>query len=82
MVDVNASITDPRRSWEDRSAINAKRQAIADTLVQQCIDNGLTVATAHDVLDRAKTRLERLVNDFPVAGLCTHPSCPTDSQKP
>ena len=82
MADVNGSIISPGLSWEERNQINMQRQAIADTLVQQCIDNGLTVATAHDVLDRAKRKLDALVNGFPVAGLYTHPSFPTDSQKP
>ena len=79
---MNGSITSPGLSWEERAQINMQRQAIADTLVQQCIDNGLTVATAHDVLERARKTLERLVNGFPVAGLCTRPTSHTDDQKP
>ena len=81
-IDVNKPITAIETTWKERKQIDEKRQAIADALVQQCIDNGLTVATAHDVLDRAKRKLERLVNGFPVAGLCTHPSSPTDTQTP
>lgn len=79
---MNGSIISPGLSWEERTQINMQRQAIADALVQQCIDNGLTVATAHDVLDRAKRKLDALVNGFPVAGLYTHLSFQTDSQKP
>lgn len=81
-VDVNKSIIAIETTWKERKQIDEKRQTIADALVQQCVDNGLTVATAYDVLDRAKRKLERLVNGFPVAGLCTRPSSQTDSQTP
>ena len=81
MVDVNTPIG-VTTSWRDQDAIIQARAKIADALVQQCIDNGLTVATARDVFDRAEAKLEMLINDCPVAQLCARPTSPTGSQKP
>ena len=81
MVDANSPI-----SWTNFSRENERivkmREDIADALVQQCIDNGLTVATARDVLERAGKKLDRMVNGFPVAGLCARPNSETDERKP
>lgn len=81
MIDANTPIG-VTTSWRDQDKIIQARAKIADALVQQCIDNGLTVAAARDVFDRAKVKLELLINDCPVAQLCTRPTSPTGSQKP
>lgn len=81
LFDVNSPI-DITTSWREQNAIIEARAKIADALVQQCIDNGLTVATARDVLHRAEKKLEMLISGFPVAGLCARPTSPTGSQKP
>jgi hypothetical protein len=81
LVDVNSSFL-VTTSWREQDEIIQPREKIADALVQQCIDNGLTVATSRDVFDRAEAKLEMLINDFPVAQLCTRQTSPTGSQKP
>lgn len=81
MIDANSPIG-VTASWRDQDKIIQARAKIADALVQQCIDNGLTVATARDVFDRAEAKLEMLINDCPVAQLCTRPTSPTGNQKP
>jgi hypothetical protein len=81
LIDANTPIG-VTTSWRDQDKIIQARAKIADALVQQCIDNGLTVATARDVFDRAEAKLEMLINDCPVAQLCTRPTSPTGSQKP
>lgn len=82
-MNINAYIhADGATGWDEIEEIISAREAITDEVVEVFVRNGLTVATARDVFDRAEAKLEMLINDFPVAQLCTRPTSPTGSQKP